>query len=42
MFKAHRDTGNEVLEVENLSKSYDGEIVFENLTFQITKDENNK
>jgi ATPase subunit of ABC transporter with duplicated ATPase domains len=37
MFKPHRDIGNEVLEVEGLSKSYDGEKVFENLTFKIDK-----
>jgi len=37
MFQAHRDIGNEVLEVEGLSKSYDGEKVFENLTFKINK-----
>ena len=37
MFKAHREIGNEVLEVEGLSKSYDGETVFENLTFKINK-----
>ncbi|MCK5293885.1 MAG: ABC-F family ATP-binding cassette domain-containing protein, partial [Arcobacteraceae bacterium] len=37
MFKAHRDIGNEVLEVEGLSKSYDGEKVFENLTLTINK-----
>ncbi len=39
MFKPHRDIGNEVLEIEGLSKSYDGETVFENLTFQIHKDD---
>ncbi len=39
MFKTHRDIGNEVLEVEGLSKSYDGQKVFENLTFQINKDD---
>ena len=37
MFKTHRDIGNEVLEIEGLSKSYDGETVFENLTFKINK-----
>ena len=37
MFKAHRDIGNEVLEIENLSKSYDGEVVFENLTLKVNK-----
>ncbi|MCW8821198.1 MAG: ATP-binding cassette domain-containing protein [Sulfurovum sp.] len=39
MFKPHRDIGNEVLEVEGLSKSYDGEKVFENLTFKVDKGE---
>jgi len=37
MFKAHREIGNEVLEVEGLSKSYDGEKVFEGLSFKINK-----
>lgn len=37
MFKTHRDIGNEVLEIEGLSKSYDGQKVFENLTFKINK-----
>ena len=37
MFKAHRDIGNEVLEVENLSKSYDGETVFENLNIKVNE-----
>jgi len=37
MFKPHREIGNEVLEVGNLSKSYDGEKVFENLSFKINK-----
>jgi len=35
MFRPHRDIGNEVLEVENISKSYDGEKVFEDVTFKI-------
>ena len=39
MFKAHRDTGNEVLEVAGLSKSYDGEKVFEDLTLKINPGE---
>ncbi|WP_295420812.1 ABC-F family ATP-binding cassette domain-containing protein [Sulfurovum sp.] len=37
MFKPHRDIGNEVLEVTDLSKSYDGEKVFENLSFKVNK-----
>jgi ATPase subunit of ABC transporter with duplicated ATPase domains len=37
IFKPCRDIGAEVLEVEGLSKSYDGEKVFENLTFKIEK-----
>ena len=37
MFKPHRDIGNEVLEVEGLSKSYEGEKVFENLSFKVNK-----
>jgi ATPase subunit of ABC transporter with duplicated ATPase domains len=39
MFKAHRDIGNEVLEIEGLSKSYDGETVFENLNLKINKED---
>lgn len=38
MFKPHRDIGNEVLEVEGLSKSYD-EKVFENISFKLAKEE---
>jgi len=37
MFKPHRDIGNEVLEVVELSKVYDGKAVFENLSFKINK-----
>ncbi len=37
LFKPNRDIGNEVLEVEGLSKSYDGNIVFENLGFKVEK-----
>ncbi|HEY9190076.1 MAG TPA: ATP-binding cassette domain-containing protein [Sulfurovum sp.] len=37
MFKAHREIGNEVLEVEGLSKSYEDEKVFEGLTFKVNK-----
>jgi len=39
MFKPHRDIGNEVLEVENLSKSYDGEEVFKDISFQVSKED---
>ncbi len=37
MFKPHRDIGNEVLEVENLSKNYGNENVFEGLNFKVNK-----
>ncbi len=37
MFKPHRDIGNEVLEVQDLSKRYDGETVFEGLSFKVNK-----
>ncbi|MEA2048494.1 MAG: ATP-binding cassette domain-containing protein [Campylobacterota bacterium] len=37
MFKTHRDIGNEVLDVEELSKSYDGERVLENISFKINE-----
>ena len=37
MFKPHREIGNEVLEVENLSKSYEGEKVLENISFKVNK-----
>ena len=39
MFKPHRDIGNEVLEVEGVSKAYDGEKVFEDVTFKINKED---
>ena len=39
MFKPHRDIGNEVLEVTDLSKSYDDNIVFENLSFKVNKED---
>ena len=39
MFKPHRDIGNEVLDVESLSKSYDGEKVFENLSFKVKSED---
>ncbi len=37
MFKPHREIGNEVLEVQDLSKSYEGEKVFEGLSFKVNK-----
>jgi len=37
MFKPHREIGNEVLEVQALSKSYESEKVFEDLSFKINK-----
>ncbi len=37
MFKAHRDIGNEVLDVEGISKSYDGQSVLEDISFKINK-----
>ncbi|AKF24700.1 ABC transporter ATP-binding protein [Sulfurovum lithotrophicum] len=37
MFKPHREIGNEVLEVENLSKSYGDEKVLENISFKVNK-----
>lgn len=39
MFKPHRDTGNEVLDIEGLSKSYEGEKVFENMNFKLSEGE---
>ena len=39
VFKPHRDTGNEVLEVSNLAKSYGDEQVFEGLSFKINPGE---
>ena len=39
MFKPHRDIGNEVLEVEGLSKSYGDLKVFENISFKLDKGE---
>lgn len=35
MFKAHRDIGNEVLDIEGLSKSYDAEEVLKDLSFKV-------
>jgi len=37
VFKPNREIGNEVLEVENLSKSYEDLKVFENLSFKLEK-----
>ena len=37
MFRPHRDIGNEVLEVNGLSKSYGDDKVFEGLSFKIEK-----
>ena len=39
MFKPHRDIGNEVLEIDNLGKSYGDNRVFENLSLKIEKGE---
>jgi len=39
MFRPHRDTGNEVLEIIDLSKSYGDESVLENLSLLIKPDE---
>ena len=35
MFKPHRDIGNEVLEINGVSKSYDGVEVFKDITFKV-------
>jgi len=37
MFKPHRDIGNEVLEVIDISKSYDEEKVLEHISFKVNK-----
>ncbi len=37
MFKPHRDIGNEVLSIENLAKSYDGDEVFSDISFKVEK-----
>jgi len=37
MFRPHRDIGNEVLEIVELSKSYDGEEVFKDISLKIEK-----
>jgi ATPase subunit of ABC transporter with duplicated ATPase domains len=39
MFKPNRDIGNEVLEVKDISKSYDDEKVLENISFKVNKDD---
>ncbi len=35
VFKPHREIGNEVLEVQNLAKSYNGEPVFSDISFKV-------
>ncbi|MEA3492186.1 MAG: ATP-binding cassette domain-containing protein [Campylobacterota bacterium] len=37
MFRPHRDIGNEVLEITALSKSYDGEEVFKDLSLKVER-----
>jgi ATPase subunit of ABC transporter with duplicated ATPase domains len=37
LFRPHREIGNEVLEVEDICKSYDGKKVLENITFKVNK-----
>ena len=37
MFKPHRDIGNEILEVEAITKSYDGEQVLQGVDFKINQ-----
>ena len=39
MFKPHREIGNEVLEVTDLSKSYEENTIFQNLSFKVKKSE---
>lgn len=39
VFKARRDIGNEILEVEGISKAYDDNTVFENFSFKVEKGE---
>lgn len=39
MFKPHRDMGNEILKVENLSKSYNEQKVFENISFTVNQED---
>ncbi|MEJ6952612.1 ABC-F family ATP-binding cassette domain-containing protein [Natronospora cellulosivora (SeqCode)] len=38
-FKADREVGNEVLYVENLSKTIDGEKILDNITFRVNRDD---
>nr|WP_307988999.1 ATP-binding cassette domain-containing protein [uncultured Niameybacter sp.] len=38
-FNQDREVGNEILYVENLSKTIDGEKVFENVTFRVNKED---
>lgn len=37
LFKPNRDAGNELLSVEHLSKTLDGQIMFENLSLRVNK-----
>ncbi len=36
-FEQQREAGNDILEIENLSKSIDGQVMFENLSFRVDK-----
>ncbi len=36
-FEQQRESGNDILEIENLSKSIDGQVMFENLSFRVEK-----
>jgi ATPase subunit of ABC transporter with duplicated ATPase domains len=38
-FKPEREAGNQLLEIENLTKTHDGEVLFKNLNFLIEKDD---
>lgn len=38
-FTPEREIGNDLLIVENLSKTIDGQVIFENLSFQLRKDD---
>jgi ATPase subunit of ABC transporter with duplicated ATPase domains len=39
IFTPERDPGNKILEVKNLTKSVNGEVLFKNLSFTVEKDE---
>ena len=39
IFTSERDPGNKILEVKNLTKSVNGELLFKNLSFTVEKDE---